>query len=410
MSEQSRDPLSLSNLSEPEVRADPYALYAKIRSQDPVHWDEDQGFWVLTRYDDVVSTLRDKQRFSKAKGLKLALNRLPGEEREVARPVFDTFSYQMLYADPPYHTRLRGLVNKAFTPRIVAQMEPRIQDVVDQMLDAVQESGRMDVIGDLAYPLPATVIMELMGLPVEERDQFKQWSDDFFAALGVVHHEPEVFETARKSLAEVTDYICNLRDQLQKDPRDDLLSEIVIAEEQGDQLNRHEVVANSILLLAAGHETTTNLIGNGLLALMRHPNQMQKLKGDPSLIDSAVDELMRYDNPVQIVWRVATENLEIGGKQVKEGQFVNVIVGAANRDPAQFDEPDRLDIEREDNRQVGFGLGTHYCVGAPLARLEGRIAIETVLRRLPDLRLESKDLSWQENPILRGLESLLVAF
>jgi cytochrome P450 len=410
MSEQNHDPLSLTNLSEPEVRANPYSLYAKIRSQDPVHWDEIEGFWTLTRYDDVVSTLRDKQRFSKARGLKSALNRLPDEEREVAKPVFDVYSRQMLFADPPYHTQLRGLVNKAFTPRIVARMEPHIQEVVDKMLDDVQESGRMDIIADLAYPLPATVILELLGLPIEERDQFKEWSDDFMATLGVVRHNPKVFEVARKSVGDLTDYICDRRDQLLKDPQDDLLSELVIAEDQGNKLNRHEVVANSILLLVAGHETTTNLIGNGLLALMRHPDQMQKLKDDPSLIDSAVDELMRYDNPVQILWRVAKEDLKIGGKQIKEGQFVNVLVGAANRDPAHFPEPDRLDIEREAGRQVGFGLGMHYCVGAPLARLEGRIAIKTVLRRMPNLRLESEDLTWQENPILRGLESLPVAF
>lgn len=268
----------------------------------------------------------------------------------------------------------------------------------------------MDVIADLAYPLPVTVILEMLGLPVEERDQFKKWSNDFMAALGVVRYEPEIFERARESMSELTKYICGLRRALARNPRDDLLSKLVTVVEEGDRLSDDELVANTVLLLGAGHETTTNLIGNGLLALMHHPDEMQRLKDDPSLMTAGVEELLRYDNPVQIVWRVAAEDLELGGKRIEKGQFVNLILGAANRDPAYFPEPDRLDLTRDVGRQLGFGLSTHFCVGAPLARLEGEIAINTVLRRMPELRLEGGGLEWQDSPTFRGLLSLPVAF
>lgn len=409
MSVENNQSLSLSNLLRPEIRANPYPLYQRIRSEDPVHWDEPMGFWVLTRYADVLSALHEP-RFSKAQGMAAALNRLPETEREGAEPIYRFFSQQMLYADPPYHTLLRGLVNKAFTPRMVERMRVHIQQIVDELLDSVQESGQMEVIDQLAYPLPIIVIMEMLGLPLEERDQFKKWSDDFMATLGVVRRAPHLMAQARQSLSEYTDYICELYDQLHDSPKDDLLSALVTVVEQGNRLSREELVANSILLLAAGHETTTNLIGNGLLALLRHPDQMQKLRDNPSSIPAAVEELLRYDNPVQIVWRLATEDLEIGGKQIGQGQIANLIVGAANRDPGQFPDPDRLDLTRTLNRHAGFGFGIHFCLGAPLARLEGQIAISTVLRRMPAMRLETEALEWQESPTFRGVKSLEVVF
>jgi hypothetical protein len=401
--------LSLSNLLRPEIRANPYPLYHQIRAADPVYWDEPMGFWVLTRYADIMNVLREP-RLSKAQGITTALNRIPETEREIARPVYHMFSKQMLYADPPYHTQLRGLVNKAFTPRIVERMRAHIQQIVDELLDAVQGSGRMDLIWQFAYPLPITIITEMLGLPAEARDQFKKWSDDFMAVIGVVRQAPDLMKQARRSFAEFTDYIDHLQRQRRQQPRDDLLSALFSVEEQGNRLSHEELLANSILLLAAGHETTTNLIGNGLLALLRNPNQMQKLQNDPSLITSAVEELLRYDNPVQIMWRLATEDLEIAGKQIRQGQMVNLVVGAANRDPAQFPEPDRLDLSRFENRHLGFGFGIHFCVGAGLARLDGEIAISTLLRRLPGLQLETEAMEWQENPIFRGLKSLPVVF
>ena len=409
MIDQRANTLSLSNLLRPEVLADPYPLYREIRSQDPVHWDDENDFWVLTRYADITSVLRDG-RFSKAQGMTAGLDRLPEDERETAKPVFGVFKKQMLYADPPYHTKLRGLVNKTFTPRTVQNMKPHIQNLVDEFLDAVQESGRMDVISDLAFPLPATVIMEMLGLPVEDRAQFKKWSDDLFATIGVVRHTPELFEHAHQSVNEMTEYICDIRGKLRDNPKDDLLSALAAVVDQEHRLSDDELVANTILLLGAGHETTTNLIGNGLLALMRHPDQMQALKEDPSLIANAVEEFMRYDNPVQIVWRVPKEDVEIGDKIIGKGEFINLMVGAANRDPERFPDPDRLDLRRDAHGQVGFGLGAHFCLGAPLARLEGQIAIGTVLQRMPDLQLDAEDLEWQKSPTFRGVLAMPVAF
>lgn len=312
--------LSLSNLLEPEIRANPYPLYRQIRSEDPIHWDDPMGFWVLTRYADVLSALHEP-RFSKARGMAAALNRLPETEREGAEPIYRSFSRQMLYADPPYHTQLRGLVNKAFTPRMVERMRVHIQQIVDDLLDAVQESGRMDVIHQLAYPLPIIVILEMLGLPLGERDQFKKWSNDFMATLGVVRRAPNLMAQARQSLSEFTDYICDLYEQLQESPRDDLLSALVTVVEQGNRLSREELVANSILLLAAGHETTTNLIGNGLLALLRNPDQMQRLRDDPPLITGAIEELLRYDNPVQIEWRLAAKILKSAASGLARGRL-----------------------------------------------------------------------------------------
>jgi hypothetical protein len=406
---QNTSSLSLSNLLRPEVRANPYPFYHELRSADPVHWDEALSFWALTRYADVAFAFHDP-RFSRAQGLRAGMNRLPEAEQERARPVYDSFSKTMAYSDPPYHTRLRGLANKAFTPRAVEQMRPHVQDIVDDLLDAVQTAGRMDVIRDLAQPLPLIVIAERLGLPTQDRRRFKQWSDDQFAVLGVVRRSPGLMDKAVQSLAEWGDYLVALVEERRQRPQPDLLSALVAAEEEGRRLTRDELVANVALILAAGHETTTNLIGNGGLALLRHPDQIQKLRDDPALITSAVEEIMRYDNPVQVVYRSAAEEVELGGKRIGQGQLVNLVVGAANRDPAQFEAPDRFDLSRRESKHVGLGLGIHFCLGAPLARLEGQVALTTLLRRMPNLRLDANALEWQESPTFRGLKALPAAF
>jgi cytochrome P450 len=401
--------LSLSNLQRPEVRANPYPFYAQIQAQDPVHWDEAMGFWVITRYTDVASAFNDK-RFSRAEGLMKGFKRLPESEQATAKPVYGAFSKMMTYADPPYHTQLRGLVSKAFTPRVVEQMRSHIQQLVDHLLDTVQARGQMDVIHDLAYPLPIIVIAEMLGLAVEERQRFKTWSDDLFATLGVVRRAPNLMGKAAQSLAEMTDYITTLSKERSLQPKEDLLTGLVMAVDEGNRLTQEELVANVGLLLAAGHETTTNLIGNGMLALLRNPDQRDKLRDNSTLIESAVEEMLRYDNPVQIVYRSATEDVELEGKPIRQGQLVNLMLGAANRDPAHFSEPERFDITRSEGRHMGLGLGIHFCLGAALARLEGQIAFTTVLRRFPDLRLATDTLAWQEHPTFRGLKSLPVAF
>lgn len=409
MVEQNVDSLSLSNIFHPEVRADPYPFYATLRSQDPVHWDEPMGFWVLTRYDDVASVFNDP-RFSRAQGLMGGFTRLPEAEQKIAEPVYRAYAQSMPYTDPPYHTRLRGLVNKAFTPRVVERMRPYIQQVVDDLLDAVEAKGGLDVIRDLAYPLPLVVIAVLLGFPIEERQQLKKWSDDSFAVLGIVRHSPELMEGAARSMAEMSNYIAALSQDRRLQPQEDLLTALVTVVDEGERLTQAELIANVSVLLAAGHETTSNLIGNGVLALLRHPGQLHKLRDDLAPVNNAVEEVMRYDNPVQIVYRSAAEDVEMSGRRIAKGQLVNMILGAANRDPDHFSDPDRFDITRDQGRNVGFGLGIHFCIGAPLARLEGQIAFSTLLSRFPDLRLAADTLEWQEHPTFRGLKSLPAAF
>jgi pimeloyl-[acyl-carrier protein] synthase len=427
------DALSLSNLSRDEVRANPYPFYGQLRSEDPVHWDEEMGFWVLTRYDDIDELYTD-ERFSRAQGLMRGFERLLEADQHIAQPVYHSFSRTVFYADPPYHTHLRSLMNHAFTPRHVERLRPYIQQTVDQLLDHAQAKGDMEVIHDLAYPLPVMVIAELIGLPAGDRAQFKTWSDDLFAILGTVRHKSRhLLERAAQSLEEMTEYIKDLARARRENMGDDLLSVLLSVSADasacpyphhnssvhstGDMLHQpetlttlteDELVANINILLSTGHETTTHLIGNGLLALMQHPDQMKKLKEQPHLLDFAIDEILRYDNPVQITYRSTLEDVQLRDKLIRKGDLVNTILGAANRDPERFTHPDRFDITRNEGRHLSFGLGIHYCIGAPLVRLEAEIAFETILRRFPNIQLNTGTLEWQEHPIFRGLKSLPV--
>ena len=401
--------LSLSNLQRPEVRANPYPFYDKLRQDDPVHWDE-LGFWVLTRYDDITFVYTDP-RFSRAQGLMRGYDRLPDEGQKIAAPVYGSFSKTMFYSDPPYHTRLRGLVSKAFTPRAVEQMRPNIQRIADELLDEVADKGQMDVIHDFAYPLPIMVIAEMLGLPGSDRKELKGWSDDLFAILGTVkRHTPESLERAAQSLKKLTDYVTALSQARRVDPQNDLLTALVAVVEEGERLSQEELAANVNILLSAGHETTSNLFGNGILALLQHPEQMQKLRQQPELVGLAVEEMMRYDNPVQVAYRSAAEDVELGGKLLHKGDLVNMVLGAANRDPQRFSDPNRFDVTRDEGKHLGLGLGIHFCLGAPLLRLEAEIVFNTILRRFPKLELASDSWEWQEQPIFRGVKSLSVRF
>ena len=429
--------LSLSSLLNEDIRSNPYPFYARLRSQDPVHWDENMGFWVLTRYADIASVYVD-ERFSRAQGLMRGFQRFPEAEQRIAEPVYHSFAKTMFYADPPYHTHLRGLMNTAFTPRRVEQMRPYIQRVVDDLLNGVQDDGQMDFIHDFAYPLPVMVIAELLGLPPDDRARFKGWSDDLFAILGTVRHVPHLMECAAQSLREMTDYVTALSRARREQPRDDLLSallnfvdedepitcshhagetrasphrqEDLTGEHYNIKLTQEELVANINILLSTGHETTTHLIGNGLLALLQNPDQMQILRNQPALLPNAIEEMLRYDNPVQITYRSAFEDVEMGDKRIRKGELVNSIIGSANRDPEQYTQPDHFDITRKQGRHLGFGLGIHFCIGAALVRLEAEIAFTTVLRRFSELRLATENLEWQEHPIFRGLKTLPVSF
>ncbi|PYO09521.1 MAG: cytochrome P450 [Candidatus Rokuibacteriota bacterium] len=388
---------------DPEFLADPYPTYHRLRAEDPVH-QSPLGFWVLTRYDDVSAVLRDP-RFIKEPLAALVAARFGAE---VPRGV----GLSMLDRDPPDHTRLRGLVSKAFTPRVVDGLRSRIQQIVDELITRVQAAGSMDVIEEFAYPIPVNVICEMLGVPLADHERFKGWSLDIARGLDSIWLPPDS-EVPRRSAASrhaINDYFRGLIAQRRASPRGDLLSALIAAEEAGDKLNEEELLATCILILIAGHETTVNLIGNGVLALLRNPGELERLRATPGLITNAVEELLRYDGPVQRTARVASAPATIGGRTIAKGEMVMPFIGAADRDPSQFPDPDRLDLTRADNRHIAFGWGIHFCLGAPLARVEGQIAIDALVRRLPRLELMTDAPEYRQSLTLRGLKTLPVKF
>lgn len=389
----------------PEFHADPYPFYHALREKDPVH-QSPMGFWVLTRYDDVVTSLRDP-RYGRDGFAPLIEATYGPETAEGNLP------RSMLMRDPPDHTRLRALVNKAFTPRVIEGMRAHIQAIVDRLLDKVQGARSMDVIDDLAYPLPVTVICEMLGVPLDDQNAIRGWSSDIARSLDAIGlmADPDIVARGVAARRNLTEYFRRLLPERRQHPKADLLSLLIGVEEQGDRLNEGELLAMCLLLFIAGHETTVNLIGNGTLALLEHPDQMARFKGDPALIPSAIEELLRYDSPVQWTARITNANVELGGREIPSGSMIIAAIGAANRDPSHFPDPDRLDIARPDNRHVSFGFGIHFCLGAPLARVEGQIALGTLLRRMPDLALQTgATLDWRESSALRGLKRLPVTF
>jgi cytochrome P450 len=390
------------NPMDPEFLADPYPTYHRLRAEDPVH-ESPLGFWVLTRYADVVAALRDPR-----------LVKEPIAPFIAARfgiPVPVGMGLSMLDRDPPDHTRLRGLVSKAFTPRVVEGLRPRIQQVVDGLLAQAEARGGMDLIAEFAYPIPVVVICEMLGVPVADHERFKGWSLDVARGLDAILLPPDSEVGARSGASRraLADYFRGLIAERRRAPRDDLLSALIAAEEAGDTLGEEELLATCILLLIAGHETTVNLIGNGTYALLRHPDELHRLRENPGLIGTAVEELLRWDGPVQRTARIPSEDVTIDGRTIRAGEMVMPFIGAADRDPAQFRDPDRLDLARADNRHVAFGLGIHFCLGAPLARLEGQLAIGALVRRLPKLALATDTPDWRPSLTLRGLASLPVS-
>ena len=395
-------------LVSPAIFSDPYPIYHQLRAEDPVHWSDVWGCWVLTRYADVIAVLRDYRRFTNVGRIASFLDQLPANVRAQIRPLYDNFTVGMPNTDPPEHTRVRGLVNSAFTARVVDGMRPRVQEIVDGLLDQAESGGAMEVIGSFAYPLPAIVIAEMLGVPAEDRDRFKAWSDDIVAFHGTGRPHIETIMKSTAALLETKAWLLRLIEARRKQPEDDLISALVAAEERGEMLSETELVATCITLLTAGHETTTGLIGNGLLALLRHPDQLRKLREHPALIGTAVEEFLRFDTSFLRAWRLTAEDVEIGGKQIPKGQTLSLMLGAANRDPAQFADPDRLDITRQPNLHTSFGWGIHFCAGAPLARREAEIAFTTLLRRFPHMKLDEEGVEWQQNNTFHNLKSLPV--
>jgi cytochrome P450 len=402
------------DLNSAEFLANPYPVYDQLRKNDPIFWSAENGYWLLTRYADIASLISDNN-FSSNR-MSAHASRMPEQVKAHFSPFFTALSSWMLMIDPPDHTRLRGIVNKAFTPRVVENMRALIQQLVDEMLARVKQQNRMEVMADLANPLPAMVIAAMLGVPGSDQPQFKAWSDDISMALGGLDSagsKEELFalyEIAQKSYLALSSYFKEKVAELRLHPKENLLSAMIQAEEKGDRLTESELFANCVLLMIAGHETTTNLIGNGVLALLRNPTQPELLRNNPDLIVSAVEEMLRYDSPVQKMGRIARADIPIAGLEIKQGQLVCFGFGAANRDPEQFASPQQLDITRQPNRHLAFGHGLHYCVGAALARIEGQIVINQILRSLPGLHLEHENLEWHRNFTLRGLKSLPVVF
>lgn len=398
-------PLSLYHLLDPEVLANPYPLYHRLRSEDPVHWDPYLHAWVVTRYADVQTVFH-----------KFSANRTPTPEYLTAlglstlAPLARVMVQQMLFLDAPAHGRVRGLASKAFTARRVEGLRVHIQEITDTLLDAVQNKGKMDIIADLAYPLPAIVTAEMLGVPTSDWRQLTAWSADFAQVLGNFQHNPDRAAQVIKSLEEMTSYFKAAIVEQRRHPRDGLIHAYLTAEINGDRFSEEEVVANTIVTMVGGQETTTNLIGNGFLSLLRHPDQLDRLRQDPSLLPSTIEELLRFESPSQHTARLAPEDVELGNKLIRKRQAVIAVMGAANRDPERFPDPDRLDIGRQDNRHVAFAWASHFCFGAPLARIEGQTAFATVLRRMPHLQLGIGPISWRENLGLRGLKALPVTF
>lgn len=399
-------PLEFNPLQQ-DFRQNPYPTYRRFREADPVHWSAVFGFWVCTRYDDIVSILRH----SKASANPRDWERFDDYVEALGEtgPAYDMQSRWMLLENPPDHTRLRKLVTKAFTPRVVENMRAHIQDIVHDLLDTVHAKRRFNIIQDVAFPLPVIVIAELIGVPTQDREYFKDWTAALARSLDPIV-TPEIIQAADKATEDLIAYFATLVAERRDSPQNDLLSGLIAAEEEGDKLDETELLATAILLFAAGHETTMNLIGNGMLALFRNPDQMAKLKADPSLIKTAVEEFLRYDGSVQITARVALEDIEVGGKTIRKNQQALLLLGAANHDPAHFSDPDRLDITRQENPHLTFGHGIHHCLGAPLARVEAQIAINSVLRRMPDIQLATDQLEWRNMLTLRGLKALPVGF
>jgi hypothetical protein len=399
----------LVSLLEPGALADPSSFYRRLLAEQPIFFDESLDAWVVSRYADVVALLRDP-RLLRDRNVDATLASLPETEREALRPLFGAFGKQMLFLDPPAHTRLRGLVSKAFTPKAVEGVRASIERMVDAQISARAPSGQMDVIADVAHPLPFTVICEILGVPEESRARFRGWSHDYMTFLSSIPPPPEVLARAARSVVEMSDYLRPLAAERRARPGEDLLSALLHAEEQGQILGEEELFANILLLFLAGHETTTNLIGNGLWLLLRSPGEIERLRADPGLWPSAVNELLRYESPIRLTAGHAGEDIDFKGHQIRNGQFVFLLLAAANRDPEQFADPDRVDVGRKENRHLAFSQGGHFCLGAPLARMEGEIALRALVNRLPGLRLAESAPDFAVSLGVRGLRSLPVLF
>ena len=397
---------------DPTFVADPFPAFRALRAHDPVHWCAALRGHVLTRHADVKPLLADPR--LSADRITPFAKALGAEQRKGAAALIDLLTRWAVFVDPPDHTRLRRLLNAGFTPRAVDRLAPGVRLVVDRLIDAAMSpgtnGGRMDLIADFAYPLPATVIAILIGAPPRDIGLFKRWSDDMAQFVGSAVTRPKRRETAAAAARDMARYFRDLVAERRARPSDDIIDELIAARGADGRLSEDELVATSVLLLFAGHETTTHLIANGMLALLNHPRELALLRAKPALMPQAIEEMLRYDGPVMALTRVAKEDLAVGGKRVAAGDLVFLMVNAANRDPTAFCDPDAFKVERDAAAHLAFGFGPHYCLGAPLARLETRIAVERLLARLGKIERVGPEPEWQDTLVLRGMKSFPIAF
>lgn len=380
----------------------PYPFFESMRRNHPVAFAEEHNIWAVYRYEDVKNVLSNFETFSSD------ATKDPRFQKQKDRPMART----LISTDPPIHKKLRDLVSRAFTIRAVTQLEPRIEDIANQMLDQVAERGHMELIQDLAAPLPIIVIAEMMGIPSEDRDLFKRWADQLIDSAGNIFIDdvnPE--KNPQQILEEMNDYFQKIIEQRRAEPKEDLISSLIAAEIDGEKLTEEDLLSFCALLLIAGHVTTVNLIGNTILSLLEHPEELARVYADPNLIPSAIEETLRYRAPVQLMSRIAVQDVELGGKTIKSGQRILAWIGSANRDEDKFDHPNQFDISRNPNHHIAFGHGIHFCIGAPLARLEGKVAISILLERFKNLKLRNESpLKPADGFIIHGVQSLPLSF
>lgn len=397
--------LSLFQLLDPVIHADPYPFYKRLREAAPVMWDPFMHTWVVTRYDDVMTVLHNFSADRTPDPKKMEALGLPS-----LGPVADVMAKQMLFLDAPAHTRLRKLCMSAFTPRRVEAMEDTVRAIAHRLIDEKLPQGEMDVIADFAEPFPAIVTAGLLGVPLEDHRQLKAWSATFAEMLGNFQHNPDRIRDVLACVANMGDYFRRAIREQESKPHDGLIRSLMDAEVDGQRLSEDEVIANTIVTMVGGQETTTNLIGSGLLTLISQPDQLARLRDNPEIIGAAVEELLRFETPSQHTARIVKEDTLLGGKLLRKGEAVMAVMAAGNRDPERFTDPDVLDLTRTDNRHLAFGWAAHFCFGAALARMEARIAFGALLSRLDDIRVTSPRLEWRTNSGLRGLKALPIAF
>jgi len=388
-----------------DVMANPYPIYRRMRVEEPIYWCEPLRGWMLTRYDDVRMAQRDP-RFSADRASPFADQKERDNQPDVAR-MGRLLAKWVVFNDPPRHTVLRRLMLDAFTPRAIEALRGRITDIVEDLLTAVDGRPSIDLIGDFAYPLPATVIAHILGVPDEDIDRFRAWSDDLAGVVGAAYSIPDRYQRGARALFELTEYFHGIVEERRRRGESGALIDTLIgAHDEDGSLSSEELVANCVILLFAGHETTTNLIGNGMVLLLDRPDQLAKLRADPALMPSAVEEILRYESPAHAVMRLAAEDFTLRGKDIKKGERIFLMLAAANRDPEMFDDPERFDIERDANRHLSFGYGLHFCIGAQLARVEGEIALRHILDHFPTIALDTDRLEWDLSLVLRGVHAL----